>query len=106
MASAAVGVVLARGQAGVPLPLIALTGLAFILLMVSVPPATLFIGWFVAAPLLAESTADSPVGRTLSLALYALPALVIAILTATHLRRNISLSFVDFLPLAYFAYVV
>jgi O-antigen ligase len=105
MASAAVGVMLAHGEASVPLPLIALGALALILLMVSVPPPMLFVGWFFLAPLLANATV-SPIGKPLGLALYALPGLVLATLTATHLRRDVSLSFVDFLPAAYIAYAL
>jgi len=105
MTSIAAGVMLARGQEGISLPLVALAGLALILLMMSVPPPTLFIGWLFLAPLLANASA-SPIGRPIGLALYALPGLVLAILTATHLRRGASLSFVDFLPAAYVAYVL
>ena len=105
MASAAAGVMIARGQEGISLPLVALAGLALILLMVSVPPPTLFVGWFFLAPLLANATA-SPIGKPLGLALYALPGLVLAILTATHLSRGAPLSFVDFLPAAYVAYAL
>lgn len=103
--SAVGGVALARGQESVSLPLVALAGLASILLMFSVPPPTLFICWFFLAPLLANAT-GSPIGKPIGLAFYALPALVLAIVTATHLRRNVSLTFVDFLPAAYMAYVL
>jgi O-antigen ligase len=109
MASAAVGLMLVRAQGGAPLPMIALGGLALMMLLVllvSVPPPTLFIGWFFAAPLLAESTAASSLGHALMLVLYAFPALVLACLTGTHLRRNVSLTLTDFLPAAYAAYVL
>ena len=106
LASAAVGLMLARAQGGAPLPLIAFAGLAFLVLLVSVPPPTLFVGWFFAAPLLAESTAASPLGHALMLGLYAFPALLLACLTVTHLRRNVSLTLTDFLPAAYAAYVL
>lgn len=105
MASAAVGLMVARAQVGISLPLVALAGLALILVMLSVPPPTLFVGWLLLAPLLASASA-SPVGKPLGLALYALPATLLAILTATHLSRAVSLSFVDFLPAAYVVYVV
>ena len=75
-------------------------------LLVSVPPPTLFVAWFFAAPLLAESTAGSRLGHTLMLGLYAFPALLLACLTATHLRRNVSLTLIDFLPAAYSAYLL
>ena len=99
MASAAVGLMVAREQVGISLPLVALAGLALILVMLSVPPPTLFVGWLLLAPLLASASA-SPIGKPLGLALYALPAAVLAILTATH-TPGLSLSFVDFLPAAY-----
>src|SRR5262245_51303745 len=105
MASAAVGLMVARAQVGISLPLVALAGLALILVMLSVPPPTLFVGWLLLAPLLASASA-SPIGKPLGLALYALPAALLAILTATHLSRAISLSFVDFLPAAYVVYAV
>ena len=105
MASAAVGLMVARAQVGISLPLVALAGLALILVMLSVPPPTLFVGWFLLAPLLASASA-SPIGKPLGLALYALPAAVLAILTATHYSPAVSLSFVDFLPAAYVVYAV
>jgi O-antigen ligase len=105
MASAAVGLMVARAQVGISLPLVALAGLALILVMLSVPPPTLFLGWLLLAPVLASSSA-SPIGKPLGLALYALPAALLAILTAMHLSRAASLSFVDFLPAAYVVYVL
>src|SRR5690348_6164206 len=93
MASAAVGVMLAHGQERPPLPLIALAALALVLLMMSLPPPTLFVGWLFLAPLLENATA-SHVGKPLGLAFYALPAFVLAILTATHLSRGARLLFV------------
>jgi O-antigen ligase len=109
MASAAVGLMLVRAQGGAPVPMIALGGLALLVLLVllvSVPPPTLFVGWFFAAPLLAESTAASSVGHVLMLVLYAFPALVLACLTATQFARNVSLTLTDFLPAAFAVYVV
>jgi O-antigen ligase len=100
MASVAVGLMVARAQVGISLPLVALAGLALILVMLSVPPPTLFVGWLLLAPLLASASASS-IGRPLGLALYALPAAVLAILTATHHSPAVSLSFVDLLPAAY-----
>ena len=105
MASVAVGLMVARAQVGISLPLVALAGLALILVMLSVPPPTLFVGWFLLAPLLASASA-SPIGKPLGLALYALPAALLAILTATHYSPAVSLSFVDFLPAAYVAYAL
>jgi O-antigen ligase len=105
MASAVVGLMVARAQVGISLPLVALAGLALILIMVSVPPSTLFVGWLFLAPLLASANA-SPIGKPLQLAFYALPALVLAIVTATHHSRATSLSFADFLPAAYVVYVL
>jgi O-antigen ligase len=104
--SAAAGLMLAGGgQEGLPLPLIALAGLTLILLMISVPPPLLFTGWLFLAPLLANATA-SPIGKPLGLALYALPGLVLAIVTVTHLEGRDALSFADFLPAAYVAYAL
>jgi O-antigen ligase len=103
--SAAVGVMVARTQVGISLPLVALAGLSLILVMLSVPPSTLFVGWCLLAPLLASADA-SPIGKPLALALYALPAAVLAFVTATQYSPAVSLSLVDFLPAAYVAYAV
>jgi O-antigen ligase len=100
MTSVAVGLMVARAQVGIALPLVALAGLALILVMLSVPPPSLFVGWLLLAPLLASASA-SPIGKPLGLALYALPAAVLALLTATQYSPAVSLSFVDFLPAAY-----
>src|SRR5262245_42748491 len=105
MASAVVGLMVARAQVGISLPLVALAGLALILTMLSVPPPTLFVGWLLLAPLLA-SASESSIGKPLELALYALPAALLAILTATNRSPGVALSFVDFLPGAYVVYVL
>jgi O-antigen ligase len=109
MASAALGLMLVRAQGGAPLSMVALAGFAllvFLAVLLTVPPPTLFVGWFFAAPLLAESTAASSLGHALMLVFYAFPAFVLACVTATHLRRNTSMRFTDLLPAVYAAYLL
>jgi O-antigen ligase len=100
--------VLARSIAstGKPsMPAVGLVTLAAAVLVLSLQPHVLFLGWFALAPLFQESASYTSVGHPLNLALYFAPSVVFAIWTLTHrpLRRP---RFVDYLPLAFLLYVL
>lgn len=100
------GMLVARSQSGVSLPLIALTGLVGLVILASLPPSVLFIGWFALAPYLQSSADVSALGRLLTWALYTGPALLLLVLTVARRDQSARLSRVDFLPAAYAAYAL
>jgi O-antigen ligase len=91
---------------GVPQkPVLGLTVVAAALILLSLPPHIVFLGWFLLAPLLQESASANPLGHPLALAFYfgASVVFVVWTLTQSNVRR---LRFLDALPALYFGYVL
>ena len=86
----------------------ALVAVGALALIRSVPVETLFLGWLFLAPLFQEAAEHSTVsiGAPLTLVLYVIPAIALTALTAFSRRRGVSLTAVDYLPLAFLAYVL
>jgi O-antigen ligase len=106
LASVAAGLVVARSQSGVSLALIAMLALAGLVVLLSLPPAGLFLGWLAVAPIFADSAQASALGRAGILAIYTAPAILLAVLAATRARPGATLSYVEFMPAAFVAYVL
>jgi O-antigen ligase len=104
--SVAAGMLVARSQAGIPLPLIGLIGLAGLAMLLSLPPAVVFLGWLALAPIFADAAQASALGRAGIWALYIAPAVLLSAVTIARARVGAIVSFVDFLPAAYVAYVL
>jgi len=100
------GVVVARSQAGVSLALVGAMAFAALIVMTSIPPAALFLGWLALAPIFADSTQASAVGRAGVWVVYTAPVLLLAALTVLRIRAGARMTFVEFLPAAYVAYVL
>lgn len=105
-ASAVAGLLVARSQSGFSLPLLAVIGLAWLTVLLSVPPTVLFLGWLALAPIFADSAQASAVGRAGIWAIYIAPAVLLGGITVLRLRRGAIVSFVEFLPAAFVAYVL
>jgi len=109
-AAVALGVFLGVSVGGAggtrPLPALGILVIAGAAALLSLTPKALFLAWFAAAPLLQESASVSAAGHQLSLALYFAPSLVFAVWTLTRRPDWIRPSFLDVLPLGYFAYVM
>lgn len=87
-------------------PVVGLAALAGAVVMFSIPPEKLFLGWLFLSPLFQNSADESAIGRPLSFALYLAPPLVLACQTLGRGRRNADASLVDALPGVYLLYVV
>lgn len=87
-------------------PVLGLVALAGAIVMFSIPPEKLFLGWVLLAPLLQNSADESVVGRPLSFALYLAPPVVLACQTLGRWRRRADTSVVDLLPAAYVGFVL
>jgi O-antigen ligase len=85
-----------------PLLLLALLALAGVTILLSIPPTVAFLAWLALAPLLQNSASHTAVGSPLQLALYVGPPLVFLLWSLTASSRLHRLSFIDFVPLAYF----
>jgi len=99
------GMEVAEGGDRLTPPLLGLVALAGAALLFSIPPDKLFLGWLLLAPLLQNSADESAIGRPLSFALYAAPAVVLAVLTLANWRRRSDGGLVDLFPAAYVVYV-
>ena len=97
-----VATTIVRSNALSSVPLLALLALALVTILLSIPPAVVFVGWLALAPLLQNSASHTAVGHPLQLALYLLPPLVFLLWSLTASSRSRSASFIDFVPLAYF----
>jgi O-antigen ligase len=104
--SVAAGMLVARSQAQISLVLIAVTGLAGLSLLLSLPPPVVFLGWFALAPIFAEAAQASALGRAGIWGLYLAPAVLLGAVTFARTRAAAIVSFVDFLPAAYVAYAL
>jgi O-antigen ligase len=104
--SVAAGMLVARSQAGISLALIAVIGLAGLAVLLSLPPAVVFLGWLALAPIFADAAQASVLGRAGTWALYVTPAVLLGAITIARARAGAIVSFVDFLPAAYVAYVL
>jgi O-antigen ligase len=100
-----VGTAVAKAGGMPPLWTIALVTAAGAAFLLSLPAGWLFLSWFVVAPLVQESASYNSVGHTLGLALYFGPSLLFGIWTLTRRPRELSLTFVDALPLGFLLYV-
>jgi O-antigen ligase len=103
--SVAGGVLVARSQPGIALVLIAAIGLAGLAVLLSPPPAVVFLGWLALAPIFADAAQASALGRAGIWALYIAPAVLLGVITIARARAA-AISVVDFLPAAYVAYVL
>jgi O-antigen ligase len=103
--SVAGGMLVARSQPGIALVLIAAIGLAGLAVLLSPPPAMVFLGWLALAPIFADAAQASALGRAGIWALYIAPAVLLGAVTIARARAA-AISFVDFLPAAYVAYVL
>jgi O-antigen ligase len=98
------GLAIVRSQHGVSMLILGLLVLGGVVLLFSVPPQTLFLGWLFVAPLFQTASDETPLGRALGWALFTVPAGLLLVLTI--LRRDTSgARFVDLLPAAYVAFV-
>jgi O-antigen ligase len=104
--SVAAGMLVARNQAGISLALIAVIGLACLAVLLSLPASVVFLGWLGLAPVFAEAAQASALGRAGIWALYIAPAVLLGAITIARARSGAIVSFVDFLPAAYVAYVL
>lgn len=93
------------GPDRLPTPLLGLAAIAGAIVLVSIPPEKLFIGWLVLAPLLQNSADESTIGRPLVFAFYLAPAAVFFWQTLGHWRRPSDVGVVDALPALYALYV-
>jgi putative inorganic carbon (hco3(-)) transporter len=104
--SVAGGILVARSQAAIALVLIAVIALAGLAALLSLPPAVVFLGWLALAPIVADSAQASALGRAGIWGLYIAPAVLLGAITIARARARATVSFVDFLPAAYVAYVL
>jgi O-antigen ligase len=104
--SVAGGMLVARNPAATALVLIAVIALAGLAALLSLPPAVVFLGWLALAPIFADSAQASALGRAGIWALYTAPAILLGAITIARARAGTIVSFVDFLPAAYAAYVL
>jgi O-antigen ligase len=104
--SVAGGMLVARSQAGIALVLIAVIGLAGVAVLLTPPPAVVFLGWLALAPIFADSAQASALGRAGIWALYVAPAALLGAITIARARTGAAVLLVDFLPAAYVAYVL
>jgi O-antigen ligase len=65
-----------------------------------------FLGWLALAPIFADAAQTSALGRAGIWAVYIVPAVLLGAITIMRARASAILSFVDFLPAAYVAYVL
>jgi O-antigen ligase len=104
--SVAGGMLVARNPAAIALVLIAVIALAGLAVLLSPPPAVVFLGWLALAPIFADSAQASALGRAGIWALYITPAVLLGAITIARARAGTIVSFVDFLPAAYVAYLL
>jgi O-antigen ligase len=104
--SVAGGMLVARNQAGIGLVLIAAIGLVGLAVLLSLPPAVVFLGWLALAPIFADAAKASALGRAGILALYTAPAVLLGALAIVRARAAAVILWIDFLPAAYVAYVL
>lgn len=97
------GISLVRGER---LMLVLLLSIAGGVVAFSLRPETLFLGWFLLAPLLQNSADASPLGHNLATGLYLAPSLILLVLTFATRGRTRSPTLIDALPAAYFMYVI
>jgi O-antigen ligase len=88
-----------------PKPLVALLTLAGAVVLFSIEPERLFLGWLVAAPLL-QGLPDTLWARTMDLAIYVVPAVVLSLHTIARRDRRSPIAWFDFLPAAYLVLVI
>jgi putative inorganic carbon (hco3(-)) transporter len=103
--SVAGGMLVVRSQPGIALVLIAAIGLAGLAVLLSPPPAVVFLGWLALAPIFADAAQASALGRAGVWGLYIAPAVLLGAITIARARAA-AISFVDLLPAAYVAYVL
>jgi O-antigen ligase len=103
--SVAGGMLVATSQPGITLVLAAAIGLAGLAVLLSPPPAVVFLGWLALAPIFADAAQASALGRAGIWALYIAPAVLLGAITIARAGAA-AISFVDFLPAAYVAYVL
>lgn len=100
------GKLVAQSEGGLPLPLLGLVGLAGLVALLSLPPRYLFVGWLALAPFLQGSAESSSFGRVLTWALFIVPGALFAALTLLRPERSLRMTWIDWLPAAYAAYVL
>jgi len=99
------GLLVVRSSGMITMSVLALLGLAGVVILVNLPSSALFLGWLFLAPIFQTAADTSALGRGLTWALYIGPALVLAMLTILR-RRNVPVRIVDYLPGVYVAYVL
>jgi O-antigen ligase len=104
--SVAGGILVARSQAAIALVLIAVVALAALAGLLSLAPTVVFLGWLAVAPIFADSAQASALGRAGIWGLYIAPAVLLGAITIARARAGANVSFVDFLPAAYVAYIL
>jgi O-antigen ligase len=104
--SVAGGMLVVRNPAAIALVLIAVIALAGLPVLLTLSPAVVFLGWLALAPIFADSAQASALGRAGIWALYTAPAVLLGAITIARARAGTIVSFVDFLPAAYVAYVL
>ena len=100
------GLVVARSEAGVSLAIVGMLGVAALIILLSIPPTALFLGWLALAPIFADSTQASAVGRAGVWVVYTAPLLLLGGLTVVRARTGTPVTLVEFLPAAFVAYVL
>lgn len=93
------------GPESLSTPLLGLAALAGAIVLFSIPPEKLFLGWLFLAPLFQNSADATAIGRPLSFALYVAPPLVLLAHTLVHSGGQARARFVDALPALYAVYV-
>jgi O-antigen ligase len=99
------GAMVVRSNSVTSGPLLALLAIAGALILLSIPPMAVFLGWLALAPLLQNSAGETAVGNPLHFALYLAPPLVFLLWMLTTSSRA-RLSFLDFMPLAFFLFLL
>jgi len=99
------GTLVAKSQHGVSLALLVLLGLAGLVVLISLPIHTLFLGWLFLAPLFQVSADESAIGAAGVWAIYTVPALLFIVVTLAR-SGTAAISASDFLPLAYLVFVL
>src|SRR5207247_1513728 len=83
-----------------PKPLIGLLVLTGAVVLFSIEPERLFLGWLVVAPLI-QGMPDTTWAHAVDLGFYVAPAVVLAVHTISRQGRRSPVAWFDFLPAAY-----
>jgi O-antigen ligase len=99
------GLLVARSEHGVSLALLAIVGLCGLVVMLSLPTSTLFLGWFFLAPIFQVAAEESALGLAGVWGLYTVPAVLFVVMTLGRVS-SATISWLELFPLGYILFVL